>query len=212
MRLAEAVNGAGMGSLARAVNPTTVTVSVPPAEQYRLMEFISRIEALTLKVDAPARVVINERTGTVVLGSQLRIATVAIAHGNLIVQIKNETQVSQPGAFAPIGSQTVVVPKSDVGVKEEKSQLARGAGGREHRGRGPGPQLPGSDSPRPHLHPPGHTAGGSADGRAGDHVMEPVTGAVHREATVSGGRPSGPGRSNRAKWHSFAAPRGSSRR
>ena len=124
VRLAEAVNGAGMGSLARAVNPTTVTVTVPPAEQYRLMEFISRIEALTLRVDAPARVVINERTGTVVLGSQLRIATVAIAHGNLIVQIKNETQVSQPGAFAPIGSQTVVVPKSDVGVKEEKSQLA----------------------------------------------------------------------------------------
>lgn len=124
VRLAEAVNGAGMGSLARAVNPTTVTVSVPPAEQYRLMEFISRIEALTLRVDAPARVIINERTGTVVLGSQLRIATVAIAHGNLIVQIKNETQVSQPGAFAPIGSQTVVVPKSDVGVKEEKSQLA----------------------------------------------------------------------------------------
>lgn len=124
VRLAEAVNGAGMGSLARAVNPTTVTVAVPAAEQYRLVEFISRIEALTLKVDAPARVVINERTGTVVLGSQLRIATVAIAHGNLIVQIKNETQVSQPGAFAPIGSQTVVVPKSDVGVKEEKSQLA----------------------------------------------------------------------------------------
>lgn len=124
VRLAEAVNGAGMGSLAHAVNPTTVTVAVPPAEQYRLVEFISRIEALTLKVDAPARVVINERTGTVVLGSQLRIATVAIAHGNLIVQIKNETQVSQPGAFAPIGSQTVVVPKSDVGVKEEKSQLA----------------------------------------------------------------------------------------
>jgi len=124
VRLAEAVNGAGMGSLAHAVNPTTVTVAVPPAEQYRLVEFISRIEALTLKVDAPARVVINERTGTVVLGSQLRIATVAIAHGNLIVQIKNETQVSQPGAFAPVGSQTVVVPKSDVGVKEEKSQLA----------------------------------------------------------------------------------------
>jgi flagellar P-ring protein precursor FlgI len=124
VRLAEAVNGAGMGSLARAVNPTTVTVAVPPAEQYRLMEFISRIEALTLRVDAPARVIINERTGTVVLGSQLRIATVAIAHGNLIVQIKNETQVSQPGAFAPFGSQTVVVPKSDVGVKEEKSQLA----------------------------------------------------------------------------------------
>jgi len=124
VRLAAAVNGAGMGPLARPLNPTTVSVAVPPAEQVRLVEFISRLESLSLKVDAPARVVINERTGTVVLGSQLRIATVAIAHGNLIVQIKNETQVSQPGAFAPIGSQTVVVPKSDVGVKEEKNQLA----------------------------------------------------------------------------------------
>jgi len=124
VRLAEAVNGAGVGPVARAVNPTTVTVAVPPAEQGRLMEFISRLESLTLRVDAPARVIINERTGTVVLGSQLRIATVAIAHGNLTIQIREEQQVSQPAPFAPIGSRTVVVPKSDVAVKEEKAQLA----------------------------------------------------------------------------------------
>lgn len=124
VRLAEAVNGAGVGPIARAVNPTTVTVAVPPAEQGRLMEFLSRLESLTLRVDAPARVIINERTGTVVLGSQLRIATVAIAHGNLTIQIREEKQVSQPAPFAPIGSRTVVVPKSDVAVKEEKAQLA----------------------------------------------------------------------------------------
>jgi flagellar P-ring protein precursor FlgI len=124
VRLAQAVNGAGLGTVARTTDPSTVTVAVPAAQQPRLMEFIAQIESLTLKVDAPARVVINERTGTVVLGSQLRIATVAIAHGNLTIQVKEEKQVSQPPPFAPPSAQTVVVPKSEVTVKEEKGQLA----------------------------------------------------------------------------------------
>lgn len=123
VRLAEAVNGAGEGSLARAVDPSTVMVAVPATYQPRLMEFIARIETLKLSVDAPARVIINERTGTIVMGSQLRIATVAIAHGNLTIQVKEERQVSQPGAFAPQGAQTVVVPRSTVNIKEEKRQL-----------------------------------------------------------------------------------------
>jgi flagellar P-ring protein precursor FlgI len=124
VRLAEAVTGAGLGAVARATDPTTVVVPVPVAEQGNLMQFIARIESLTLRVDAPARVVINERTGTVVLGSHFRIATVAVAHGNLTIQIKNETEVSQPGAFAPPSAETVVVPKSDVQVKEERGRLA----------------------------------------------------------------------------------------
>jgi flagellar P-ring protein precursor FlgI len=91
--------------------------------QPRLMEFIARIETLTLSVDVPARVVINERTGTIIMGSQIRISTVAIAHGNLTIQVKEQPQVSQPGAFAPQGAKTVVVPRSNVTVKEEKSRL-----------------------------------------------------------------------------------------
>ena len=123
VRLAQAVNGAGVGEVARAVDPSTVVVSVPAPYQPRLMEFIARIETVTLKVDAPAKVVINERTGTVIMGSQLRISTVAIAHGNLTIHVKEEKQVSQPGAFAPQGAQTVTVNKSEVNVKEEKGQL-----------------------------------------------------------------------------------------
>lgn len=123
VRLAAAVNGAGEGALARAVDPSTVTVAVPAVYQPRLMEFIARIESVRLSVDAPARVVINERTGTIIMGSQLRISTVAIAHGNLTIQVKEERQVSQPGPFAPQGSQTVVVPRSNISVKEEKSRL-----------------------------------------------------------------------------------------
>jgi flagellar P-ring protein precursor FlgI len=123
VRLAQAVNAAGVGDVARAVDPSTVVVSVPPGRQARLMEFIAQIETVTLHVDAPARVVINERTGTVIMGSQLRISTVAIAHGNLTIQIKEDKQVSQPQPFAPPGSQTVTVPKSEVTIKEDKGQL-----------------------------------------------------------------------------------------
>jgi flagellar P-ring protein precursor FlgI len=124
VRLAQAVNGAGLGSVARAVDPSTVTVAVPAGYRERVVEFVARIESARLEVDAPARVVINERTGTVIMGSQLRISTVAVAHGNLTIQIKEEVQVSQPPPLAPPGSQTVAVPKSEVSVKEDRGQLA----------------------------------------------------------------------------------------
>ena len=123
VRLAAAINAAGIGELARAVDPSTVFVNVPVEMQPRLMEFIAQIETLTLTVDAPARVVINERTGTIIMGSQLRISTVAISHGNLTIQVKEERDVSQPAPFAPRSARTVVVPKTDVNVKEEKGKL-----------------------------------------------------------------------------------------
>jgi flagellar P-ring protein precursor FlgI len=124
VRLAEAVNRAAQDRVARAADPSTVTVQVPEEERARLMEFVARIELATLKVDEPARVVINERTGTIIMGSQLRISTVAVAHGNLTIQIKEEKLVSQPPPLAPRGATTVVVPKSEVGVSEESGQLA----------------------------------------------------------------------------------------
>ena len=124
VRLAQAVNKAGSGDIAKATDPSSVVVRVPLGDQPQLMEFIARLETLRLTVDTPARVIINERTGTIIMGSQLRISTVAVAHGNLTIQIKEEKQVSQPAPFAPQGSATVVVPKSEVTVKEEKSQLA----------------------------------------------------------------------------------------
>lgn len=124
VRLAEAVNRAGGAPVARAVDPTTVLVAVPPEERGRLTEFIARIEGARLAVDAPARVVINERTGTVIMGSHLRIATVAISHGGLTIQIREERQVSQPPPLAPRGSQTVVVPRSDVQATEQGGRLA----------------------------------------------------------------------------------------
>jgi flagellar P-ring protein precursor FlgI len=123
VRLAAAVNAMGEGDVARAVDPSTVAVTVPGAYQRQLMEFIARIEGLTVTVDAPARVVINERTGTIIMGSQLTISTVAIAHGNLTIQVREEPEVSQPAPFAPHGAATVVVPRSSVAIREEKASL-----------------------------------------------------------------------------------------
>jgi flagellar P-ring protein precursor FlgI len=121
VRLAAAVNGVAPGA-ARAVDPATVVVAVPHADPHRAMEFIAQVESARLEVDAPARIVISERTGTVIIGNEVRIATVAISHGNLSIQVREEYQVSQPAPFADRG-RTVVVPQSDVTVKEEKSKL-----------------------------------------------------------------------------------------
>jgi flagellar P-ring protein FlgI len=83
---------------------------------------VSMIEKLEVNPDMGAKVVINERTGTVVMGENVRISTVAIAHGNLSIVIKESPQVSQPLPFSE-GGQTVVTSNTDVTVEEETKQL-----------------------------------------------------------------------------------------
>lgn len=122
-RLSESLNTALGRPAARAVDAATVVVDVPGPDQARLVDFVARLEQLTLPTDAPAKVIVNERTGTVIMGSHVRISTVAVSHGNLSIQIKSEFQVSQPPPFAPQGAQTVVVPKTDTTVKEGAAPL-----------------------------------------------------------------------------------------
>jgi flagellar P-ring protein precursor FlgI len=122
--LAQSVNAALGQPLARAVDSATVVIDVLASEQPRLVEYVARLEQVSVVIDAPARVVVNERTGTVIIGNQVRISTVAVSHGNLTITIKSELQVSQPPPFAPPGAATVVVPRTDVNVKEEKGALA----------------------------------------------------------------------------------------
>jgi len=83
---------------------------------------VARVENLSVEQDIGARVVVNERTGTIIMGDAVRIGRVALAHGSLNISIRSETQVSQPGAFA--GGQTEVVNQSDVTVGEEQRALA----------------------------------------------------------------------------------------
>jgi len=121
--IVQKVNEALASEYATTVDSATVLIKIPPTFKNKIVELIAFIETLDVQVDTPARVVINERTGTVVVGDNVKIAPVAIAHGNLTVDIKTEYQVSQPAPFAPLGAKTVTVPKQDVSVKEQKASL-----------------------------------------------------------------------------------------
>ncbi len=99
----------------------TVEVVVPPALHSHAVSFLSDMGNLEVLTDSPARVVINERTGTVVAGENVKIATVAIAHGNLAIVIRQMPQVSQPNAFSQ--GRTVVVPRTQMGVTEQPAQV-----------------------------------------------------------------------------------------
>ncbi|KZK95993.1 MULTISPECIES: flagellar basal body P-ring protein FlgI [unclassified Pseudovibrio] len=86
------------------------------------VRFISQIEGLMVQPDTPARVVVDERTGTVVIGQNVRISTVAVTHGNLTVRVSERPEVSQPSPFAQQG-ETTVVPRTDIDVVQEDGQL-----------------------------------------------------------------------------------------
>ncbi len=125
IRTAEAIDGAfGKGS-ASAVNAGFVKATIPPSFQGRVVEYIASIEGLDVSVDAAAKVVVNERTGTVVLGEHVRISTCAISHGNLTISVKNTLNVSQPNApvIGSAAGQTVVTPDVQTEIKEQESRL-----------------------------------------------------------------------------------------
>ena len=123
-RVAEKINEHFGKSAARVESPSAVGISVPPAYRDRALELMAAIEQLTVDVDVPARVIVNERTGTVVIGENVHISPVALAHGGLTIEIKTALQVSQPGPLAPAGAATVVVPQTDVKVEEKKAYLS----------------------------------------------------------------------------------------
>jgi flagellar P-ring protein precursor FlgI len=121
-RLADTVEADLGPGVARVVDPATVAVRVPASYRVAVADLLSRIEALPMTVDAPARVVINERTGTVVVGSNVRLGAAAVAHGNLAVRISTRFEVSQPAPFSQEG-RTAVVPRQDVDVEETEARL-----------------------------------------------------------------------------------------
>jgi flagellar P-ring protein precursor FlgI len=119
--VADAINSE-LGTAAAVVEDAgTIAVTVPPGARNALASFVARLEPLTVTVDQAARVVINERTGTVVLGGDVRLGPAAVAHGSLSVRINTALQVSQPAPLS--GGQTTVVPQSEVNVEERNAQL-----------------------------------------------------------------------------------------
>jgi len=106
----------------QALDSTTVRVLVPEEFEGSPVDFISQLEMVELNPDVPARIVINERTGTIVATARIRIASCAVSHGNLTISITSTLNVSQPGAFSQ-GGQTIVTPRTETKVKEEKASM-----------------------------------------------------------------------------------------
>ncbi len=149
IRVRNAINERLGQALAATSDSGTLKLNIPEDFQNRVVQMIATIENLEVTPDSVARVVVNEKTGTVVIGENVRISTVAVAHGNLSIQIKERALVSQPSPFAPSppegtgagqfqledgpvmapGGQTVVSPDSDVSVQEEKNRLLLVPGG-----------------------------------------------------------------------------------
>jgi flagellar P-ring protein precursor FlgI len=107
--------------LAQARDSGTVQVRVPKSYQGRVVEFVARMENIQVESDVPAKVVVNERTGTIVMGENVRVSTVALSHGNLTVNIRENLQVSQPAPFSE--GETVVGPETNMQTIEEKARL-----------------------------------------------------------------------------------------
>ncbi len=123
LRVMEAINAAFGESIARALNAGTVRVSLPsgnPASE-QVVQMISVIENLEVELDTRARVVINERTGTIVIGENVRLSPVAVAHGNLSVVITNSQQTSQPASFS--GGYTNQDVQNDISVSSDEAHL-----------------------------------------------------------------------------------------
>jgi len=119
-RMAAAINQS-YPNTALAENGSVVALRAPA--QMGMSAFISRVENIPVAVDAPAKVIIDEVNGVIVMGEAVRISTVAIAQGNLTISVQENPQVSQPAPFSQ--GQTVVVPQSDVTVEEELGREMR---------------------------------------------------------------------------------------
>ncbi len=125
LRLADAVDSVLGPGTAVPVNAGQVRVAIPAAFQGRVVPYIAMLEALDVSVDVPAKVVINEKTGTVVLGEYVRLSTCAIAHGNLTITVKDTVSVSQPNGsmFGNSAGKTEVTKNQDTQVQEEPASL-----------------------------------------------------------------------------------------
>jgi flagellar P-ring protein precursor FlgI len=114
---AAAINQCFKGPIALSTDPGVILVNIPEEYKGRTVDFVASIEQLEVTQDALARVVLNERTGTIVIGENVKISTVAVSHGNLTLLIKESPKVSQPEPLSE--GETKVVPRTSLKVNEE---------------------------------------------------------------------------------------------
>lgn len=117
-RIANAIDGRLSGRFARAVDLATVEVQVPADYRGEVTSMLADLESIDIETDEVARVVVDESSGTIVIGNNVRISPVAIAHGNITIRISERPIPSQPSPFSRVG-ETVVVPRTDISVEED---------------------------------------------------------------------------------------------
>jgi len=122
LRLAEVINTHLGEGIATPVSSGQVVVTVPDAFKGKIVQMIAAVEGLDVKVDLRAKVVVNERTGTIVMGQHVRLSSMAVSHGNLTIKIKTSFDVSQPGPGS-FGGETVVTPKVETDIDEEGGRV-----------------------------------------------------------------------------------------
>ncbi|MBL6600537.1 MAG: flagellar basal body P-ring protein FlgI [Alphaproteobacteria bacterium] len=120
-RIAQAINAFIGGPIAQPRDPSTVRMLVPDPYRGRTVALITDIEQLRVTPDMSAKVVVDEQTGIIVMGENVRISTVAIAQGNLTIRITETPQVSQPQPFAETG-ETVTVPRTQIEIDEDQDK------------------------------------------------------------------------------------------
>jgi flagellar P-ring protein precursor FlgI len=120
-RISRVINERFGGNVAHSVDGSSLRVQIPEPYQNRKIDFIAALEELVVRPDTVARIVINEKTGTIVMGEDVRIATVAVSHGNLNLVVSESAQVSQPNPLAE--GETVAVPETEIEVTEEIGNL-----------------------------------------------------------------------------------------
>lgn len=120
-QIVEAINTYLKGNYAKAKDSRNVEVIIPPSYKGKEVKLLAEIGNLEIFPDTTAKVVIDERTGTVVMGENVRISKVAIAHGNISIEVREQPEVYQPYPFSP--GETTVVPRTEITAKEKKAKV-----------------------------------------------------------------------------------------
>jgi flagellar P-ring protein precursor FlgI len=121
-RIAASINDYLGANSAEPTDPSTVNIQIPDKYRGNMVQMLTEVEQLRVEPDQTARIVIDERSGIIVMGRDVRVSTVAVAQGNLTVTISETPSVSQP--LPGTRGQTVVAPRSRVGVQEDGKKLA----------------------------------------------------------------------------------------
>ncbi|MCF8719258.1 flagellar basal body P-ring protein FlgI [Nitrospina gracilis] len=121
-RIAKKINSVLKDEFATNLDGRTIHIKVPLFYRNNVAEFVTQIEVLEVQPDSVAKVIIDERTGTVVMGDNVKISRVAVAHGNLFVQVTEEPIASQPGPLSEKG-ETAILPRTRIAVGEDEDRL-----------------------------------------------------------------------------------------